>query len=83
MPAGWPVAWRSVHDLDMNPFSVDIADPALDDLRLRLERTRFARPTPGPPGNAGISPDYLRELVDHWLGRFDWRQVEARINTFP
>jgi epoxide hydrolase len=21
--------------------------------------------------------------VDYWLRRFDWRQVEARINTFP
>jgi pimeloyl-ACP methyl ester carboxylesterase len=83
MPLAGPVGRMSVHDLDMNPFSVDIADAALDDLRVRLERTRFARPTPGPPGQAGISPDYLRELVDYWLRRFDWRQLEARINAFP
>ncbi|HEV8166608.1 MAG TPA: epoxide hydrolase N-terminal domain-containing protein [Actinomycetota bacterium] len=56
----------SVHDPDMHPFRVDIEDAALDDLRVRLERTRFATPTPGPPGQAGISPDYLRELVDYW-----------------
>lgn len=73
----------SIHDLDMNTFTVDIADAALDDLHLRLERTRFARRTPGPPGQAGISPDYLRKLVDYWLRRFDWRQLEARINAFP
>jgi epoxide hydrolase len=84
LPLAGPVGRMSVHDLDMHPFRVDIADPALDDLRVRLERTRFARPTPGPPGQAGISPDYLRELVDYWLRRFDWRQqVEARINAFP
>jgi hypothetical protein len=73
----------SVHDPDMHPFRIDVADPALDDLRVRLERTRFATPTPGPPGQAGISPEYLRKLVDYWLRRFDWRQVEARINAFP
>jgi hypothetical protein len=83
MPAGWSVGRLSVHDPDMDAFSVDVADAALDDLRLRLERTRFATPTPGPPGQAGIPPQYLRELVDYWLRRFDWRQVEARINAFP
>jgi len=73
----------SVHDLDVHPFHLDIACAALDDLRVRLERSRFATPTPGPPGQAGISPHYLRELVDYWLGRFDWRQAQARINAFP
>lgn len=62
---------------------VDVPDQVLGDLSLRLARTRFARPTPGSPGEAGISPHYLRELVDFWRRDFDWRAVEARLNGYP
>jgi pimeloyl-ACP methyl ester carboxylesterase len=67
----------------MDEFTFHVDDETLDDLRVRLERTRFAAPTPGPEGAAGISPRYLRELVEHWKGKFDWRAVEARINRYP
>jgi epoxide hydrolase len=67
----------------MDEFSLRVDDVVLGDLRERLERTRFARPTPGPDGAAGISPRYLRGLVDYWLHEFDWREAEARINRYP
>ena len=67
----------------MDEFTLRVDDAVLRDLHARLEHTRFARPTPGPEGAAGISPRYLRELVDHWLHEFDWRAVEARINRYP
>ena len=55
----------------------------LDDLTLRLQRTRYARPTPPSDRDAGISPLYLRGLVDYWRERFDWRAAEARVNSYP
>lgn len=66
----------------MDEFAVAIPDHVLTDLRDRLVRTRYAEPTPGPEGAAGISPHYLQELVGYWLDGFDWRAAEGHINRF-
>jgi len=37
----------------------------------------------GPQGwDGGASPVYLRELLDHWQNRYDWRVEEAMLNRF-
>ena len=63
------------------PFRIDVSDETLNDLTARLRNTRF--PSTETPGDAGISPDRLREIVDHWLHRYDWREHEARLNRYP
>jgi hypothetical protein len=50
----------------LEAFTLHVDDAVLDDLRQRLERTRFARPTPGPEGAAGIS---LEEEADNSAAR--------------
>ena len=65
------------------PFRVDVPDAVLEDLRDRLARTRW----PDQPQDAGWSMGtdlgYMKQLVDHWQHRYDWRGAEARINAFP
>ena len=63
------------------PFRIDVSDQTLDDLRDRLHNTRFSLTE--TPGDSGISPDHLREIVDHWLHRYHWREHEARLNRYP
>jgi pimeloyl-ACP methyl ester carboxylesterase len=65
------------------PFSIDIADEVLDDLRERLGRTRFAASSDPVPGRAGFDPAHLRELVERWRTGYDWRAPERRINAYP
>ncbi|MEV0644027.1 epoxide hydrolase family protein [Phytomonospora sp. NPDC050363] len=67
----------------MEPFRIDVPEAVLEDLRLRLEATRFPSRTPGEPWSAGTDPDYLRELVEYWAGNFDWRAKEAWLAGFP
>ncbi|HEX4057163.1 MAG TPA: epoxide hydrolase [Galbitalea sp.] len=67
----------------MEPFTISVADTELDDLRARLERTRYATSAPGDPWVAGVPPEYLRELVDYWREGYDWRYQEARLNAYP
>ncbi|MEO5922067.1 MAG: epoxide hydrolase family protein [Pseudolysinimonas sp.] len=67
----------------IEPFTIDIADEVLDDLRGRLLRTRFATPSDPEPGRAGFDPGYLRELVERWHDGFDWRAREGVINAYP
>lgn len=64
------------------PYVLDVPDDAIDDLRQRLARTRWPETPPGEPWVTGTDPAYLRELVEHWRTRFDWRAQEARLNAF-
>ena len=57
-------------------------EPALDDLRERLARTRFPDEPPLEPWATGTSLSYLKDLVGYWQAGFDWRAQEARLNRF-
>lgn len=65
------------------PFRVAVPQADLDDLRDRLRRTRWADDFANESWSYGAEGGYLRELVDHWLHGFDWREVEAGINAVP
>ncbi|HEY5229318.1 MAG TPA: epoxide hydrolase [Galbitalea sp.] len=67
----------------MKSFSITVSDEELDDLRYRLDHTRYATAAPGEPWAAGVPPEYLRELVDYWRASYDWRAQEARLNSYP
>lgn len=61
-------------------FEVRVEDAVLDDLRDRLARTRFADEVPGTGWEQGMPVGYLRDLVEHWRDRYDWRVHEAELN---
>jgi len=65
------------------PFRVEIPDGALEDLRSRLVRTRWAPEFDNATWQHGVQGDYLRDLVEYWLDRFDWRSQEAAMNAYP
>jgi pimeloyl-ACP methyl ester carboxylesterase len=64
-------------------FRIDVDQDVLDDLKLRLDRTRWAHVTEQSGWGHGTSTAYLRELVDHWRTGYDWRRHEARLNACP
>jgi pimeloyl-ACP methyl ester carboxylesterase len=64
-------------------FTLHVPDGAIEDLRVRLSRTRFPDQTPGEPWAYGTDVAYLQELVGYWRDDFDWRAQEARLNSFP
>ena len=65
------------------PFTLHIPDQAIADLKDRLGRTRFPDQAPGEPWAYGADVAYLKQLVEHWRTKFDWRAQEARLNAFP
>ena len=64
------------------PFRLQVAPAAIDDLRERLTRTRFPDQAPDGPWVYGTDVEYLRNLVTYWRDSFDWREQEARLNAF-
>lgn len=80
MPAAQPQ-----HTL-LRPFSLHVPDAAVADLHARLDRVRWpdeAPPEQGAPWAYGTSLAFMRELVQHWRHRFDWRTTEATLNAWP
>ncbi len=73
-------------DRALRPLTLHVGPEVLEDLRDRLERTRFPEPETvsapggGPDWSQGPPLDLVRELVEVWL-RHDWRRVEARLNA--
>jgi epoxide hydrolase len=68
---------------ELRPFHVDIPQTDLDDLHERLGRVRWPDELPGVDWSYGVPLEYVRELVDHWRGGYDWRAQEARLNQHP
>jgi len=66
----------------VQPFQLHVPDSAIADLHERLARTRFPDQAPGEPWAHGTDVAYLQQLVEHWRTNFDWREQEARLNTF-
>jgi epoxide hydrolase len=69
--------------MSITPFHLDVPQDQLDDLRDRLDRTRWPAALPGDGWDTGVPTAWLRELVDYWRTDYDWRAAEARLNSFP
>jgi microsomal epoxide hydrolase len=65
------------------PYSIDVADSVLDDLRARLARTRWPEPLADAGWDYGANVGYIRELCAYWANGYDWRAQEARLNGRP
>jgi microsomal epoxide hydrolase len=63
------------------PFQIHIGDAEIDDLRRRLEATRWPDQV-GDDWIYGTPVDYLRELCQYWAHEFDWRAAEQQLNSF-
>ena len=66
----------------VQPYKIEIPDSVLDDLKSRLERTRWPDELPGTGWDYGSNLDYVKELVGYWRTKFDWHAQEKLINSF-
>jgi epoxide hydrolase len=67
----------------MTPFRVDIPQEVLDDLRARLDGTRWPEAETVADWSQGVPLAYLRGLCRYWAEGYDWRATERRLNLLP
>jgi pimeloyl-ACP methyl ester carboxylesterase len=65
---------------DIRPFRIHVPQSDLDDLHVRLDRTRWPDELPGIGWDHGIPLGRVRALARRWQS-FDWRAHEERINA--
>ena len=63
-------------------FKIQVSDEILKDLRQRLDRTRFPDEVPDTGWEYGSNLAYIKELIEYWRTRYDWRKHEAQLNRF-
>jgi pimeloyl-ACP methyl ester carboxylesterase len=68
---------------EVQPFTIDIPETVLVDLRDRLRRTRWPEPATTDGWAQGPPVEYVRDLCRHWAEGYDWRATEARLNRWP
>ena len=68
--------------MDVQPFKVEVPETTLEDLRDRLAHTRWPDEVLDSGWDYGTNLAYIKELVDYWRTRFDWRAQERAINAF-
>jgi pimeloyl-ACP methyl ester carboxylesterase len=66
--------------VDVEPYTIAVADEVLADLHARLRRTRWPEAAPGPAWGQGTDLAYLQDLVAYWADGFDWRARERELN---
>jgi pimeloyl-ACP methyl ester carboxylesterase len=64
----------------VEPFRIHVGDAVLDDLRRRLDVTRFPDPIPGTGWEYGTPIEEVRDLVTYWRDGYDCRAEEPRLN---
>jgi pimeloyl-ACP methyl ester carboxylesterase len=64
------------------PFQINIPQSALEDLQTRLANTRWPDEASGAGWSMGTSLAYMKDLVDYWQTKYDWRKHEAMLNKF-
>ncbi|WP_176455620.1 alpha/beta fold hydrolase [Enemella evansiae] len=68
----------------VRPFQSSFTDADLQDLKRRLQHTRWPDPAPSDSQwERGVPRPWLQHLLTQWQDTYDWRQTEQRINALP
>jgi pimeloyl-ACP methyl ester carboxylesterase len=79
-----PGALKAAAESDtIHPFVVNIPEADLVDLRQRLARTRLPEKEAVGDKSQGVPLKTVQQLLRYWQTEYDWRKVEARLNTYP
>jgi hypothetical protein len=70
-------------DNPIRPFTADIPQADLVELRRRIVATRWPDRETVNDRTQGVQLAKLQELVRYWGTDYDWRKAEARLNALP
>jgi epoxide hydrolase len=68
---------------EIAPFKIAATDEQLEDLKRRLQATRWPERECVDDWSQGLPLAYAQEVCKYWLEKYDWRAREARLNRFP
>ena len=70
-------------DQVIRPFTVNVPQEAIIDLRHRLVATNWPESETVPDQSQGIPLAMIQKLARYWATEYDWRTCEATLNALP
>jgi len=70
-------------DTSIRPFHFRASDEALADLRRRISATKWPSQELVGDDTQGGQLETMRKLAQYWSTDYDWRRVEARLESLP
>ena len=67
----------------VRPFRIDIPEQDLEELRRRIDATRWPTKELVADRSQGVQLAATQELARYWTAEYDWRKCEARLNALP
>jgi pimeloyl-ACP methyl ester carboxylesterase len=74
---------RSTGDTTVRPFTIDVPESELEDLRARIAATRWPEQEGVDDASQGVQLATIQALARYWADEYDWRKCEARLNAYP
>jgi pimeloyl-ACP methyl ester carboxylesterase len=68
---------------DIRSFHVEIPEEQLEELRRRIEATRWPSKELVDDRSEGVQLETLKALSRYWATEYDWRKAEAKLNALP
>ena len=66
---------------DIRPFTIDVPEEQLADLRRRIIATKW--PDREPDASQGVQLETIQALASYWATDYDWRKFEERFAALP
>src|SRR4051812_25022320 len=83
-PTNREVTMATVEALtEIRPLQFDVQEDVLEDLRRRIEATRWPSGELVEDRSQGVQLKMLQALARYWTTDYDWRQAEAKLNALP
>ena len=70
-------------DQVIRPFTVNVPQQAIDELRRRLAATNWPEKETVPDESQGVPLAMIQKLARYWATDYDWRRCEAELNALP
>ena len=67
----------------IRPFHINVPEADLDDLRRRINATRWPEREPVADASQGVQLATMQKLADYWAKDYDWRKCEAKLKALP
>ena len=67
----------------VRPFTIEVSDAELEDLRARIAATRWPEKETVDDASQGVQLATMEALARYWMSEYDWRKCEARLNAVP
>jgi hypothetical protein len=78
-----PATRQAAEDTSIRPFTVQVPEAKLQDLRRRIAATQWPEKETVPDDSQGVPLELMQGVARYWATEYDWRKLEARLNALP